>query len=117
MGADGTGGGWYDPTVGTTITTNRPADPSPHWEATGVGVNIGGTNRIVDFALTGEGGEVQTTNTPGIQEYRFTASGTPGERVQLRGPQPEITDFTFSGTAAQTHPTCLLYTSPSPRDS
>ena len=100
MGADGTGGGWYDPTVGTTITTNRPADPSPHWEATGTGVNIGGANRIVDFTLTGEGGAFETTTTPSAQQYRFTPSGTPGQRVEVSGPRQEITNFTFSGTSS-----------------
>ena len=78
-GAQGTGGGWYDPTVGTMITTNVPADPAPHWEATTTALIEEGTNRIVDFEISG---------TSGAQ--------------------------TFTGGTSEA---CLLYTSPSPRDS
>ena len=66
-GAEGTGGGWYDPTVGATITTNVPADPDPHWQATTTIPITAGTNRTVDFTFTGEGG-VATVDTPGVRE-------------------------------------------------
>ena len=99
-GRDGTDVGWYDPEVGATITTNIPADPDPHWEARGFGRLLDGRNRILDFGLTGEGAVFESITTPGNQEYRFDASGTPGQRVLDIPARPEITQFDLSGAAA-----------------
>ena len=98
-GADGTGGGWYDPTEGTTITTNRPADPDPHWEARGVGVIEGGQQEITDFDVQGISGDVTTVVTPDQQRHEVTTTGIAGQRVTIPA-QQEQTRFTFTGFPA-----------------
>ena len=98
-GADGTGGGWYDPTEGTTITTNRPADPDPHWEARGVGIIEGGQQEITDFDVQGISGDVTTVVTPDQQRHEVTTTGIAGQRVTIPA-QQEQTRFTFTGFPA-----------------
>ena len=93
--------GWYDPTVGTTLTTNVPADPDPHWEARGFGVIEGGTQEIVDFAVTGTAGQTTTVSTPSQQRVDFDISGTVGQREITLPAGQEITEFTFAGQAAE----------------
>ena len=100
-GFDGTDNGWYDPVVGSPITTNRPDDQNPHWEATGFGVEIGGIQEITDFAITGTGGVQTTVTTPAQQRVNFDLSGTIGERELTTPERPEITEFTFTGQAAE----------------
>ena len=107
-GQEGTDNGWYDPVVGSPITTNVPTDPDPHWEATGFGIDVGGTNREVSFDLTGQGAIVTTTETPQTAEYNLAVSGTPGERVVVTPARPEITNFGFSGTTSATTTTAGL---------
>ena len=92
-GADGLGGGWYDPT-GTV-----PDDPDPHWEARATAIPIEAAPRIVEFDFSGMGGQQVETEIPTSQDYEFTLSGTPGS-VSTVPARPEITEFTFSGTPA-----------------
>ena len=124
-GFDGTDVGWYDPTEGTTLTTNRPTDPDPHWEAVGFGIIDGGLPEITDFAVSGTGGITTPVNVQQVVDVEV--SGVPGMQNTYPA-RPEITQFTISGQAAQSNArsevwqldfsgSCLLYTSPSPRDS
>lgn len=100
-GTDGTGGGWYDPTDDSS--TNFPTgDPDPHWEATGVGVSIGGTTRRVRFDISGSAGDTSITTTAENQEHTFAFTGTAGEETALPE-QAEILGLTFSGEAAETN--------------
>ena len=102
-GTEGTGGGWYDPVEGSTITTNVPADPNPHWEAIAENVSVTGLNRVVEFTFDGVGATTVDTPVPQQQEYTFEVTGTPGAREVVHGPRPEITDVTLTGTAANFH--------------
>ena len=92
---------WYDPTVGSPLTTNVPADPDPHWEARGFGVIEGGVQEITDFSIAGTAGTTVTTRTPSNQQVDFDLSGTIGSRELTQPIQPEITDFTLTGTTAE----------------
>ena len=67
MGENGTDVGWYDPVEGSSLVINRPADPSPHWEATATVQSEGGTNRVVDFTASGQTGRTDVV-TPGVAE-------------------------------------------------
>ena len=100
-GPDGTTTGWYDPVEGSPLTTNRPANPNPHWEARGFGDPVGGMNRVLDFDFSGTGGQTTTVRTPSNQIVEFDFSGTVGERQLTQPQQQEITEFTFTGQAAE----------------
>ena len=100
MGPEGTGGGWYDPVEGSSITTNRPADPDPHWEARTTAPVPDASNRVVDFLLSGVSGNTIQTITNVEQMIEFTFSGMIGERMQTQTATQERTQFTFSGTSS-----------------
>ena len=99
-GMDGTDNGWYDPIEGTTITTNRPDDPDPHWEATGIGIDIGANEREVAFDFAGQGAILTVTETPQFQEHNLVVSGTPGQRGVQTPAAQEVTQFDFTGTTS-----------------
>ena len=101
MGPEGTDTGWYDPVEGSLITTNRPTDPNPHWEAVTDAPAIDAAERIVDFDITGTAGTIASQDTDVQQEIVFALSGEIGDQVQTSAPQREITEFTFSGTSAE----------------
>ena len=87
-GPNGTGGGWAEQLQ------------NPRWEAVGQAREIDGQNRVVEFDLSGMGGEVDTTEVDVPQQYQWDPSGTPGNRTLQYSARPEITQFTFSGTTA-----------------
>ena len=100
MGPDGVLVGWYDPVEGSPITTNRPSDPNPHWEARASVIPTGGQRRVIDYGITGISGTRTGTPTDVPQEVTFTVSGTPGQQQSIPA-EPEITQFDFSGTTAE----------------
>ena len=90
-GTQGTDIGWYDPVQGSTITTNRPADPDPHWEATTTVQSDGGRRRIVDFTATGQSGRTNVV-TPGVAEVgtiEVAAAAMTGSGGAIIPAQPE----------------------------
>ena len=92
-GMDGKGGDWYE--RGDALDVSNP-----HWEAVGAGRAFGGSQREVSFTVTGTAASIESTEVDVAQQIRFDLSGTIGEREQVMFDRPEITDFTFSGIAA-----------------
>ena len=92
-GMDGKGGDWYE--RGDALDVSNP-----HWEAVGAGRAFGGSQREVSFTVTGTAASIESTEVDVAQQIRFDLSGTIGEREQVMFARPEVTDFTFSGIAA-----------------
>ena len=88
-GIDGTGGGWVEDTE------------APVWEAVTTVPEIGGQRRIIDFELSGTGGDVTYTDQDVAQRYQYTFSGNPGNQSLLFNPRRSIATYTFSGESAE----------------